>query len=148
MFRSSLILALTATALTACSGADASPARFAGPTPSLPCSLPYGTQAALLSPAPGSLVVPAGDTPIVIAASRDLPKAVSVVALDRSGAVAARRRLERVPAPRTPVAGTVYYRSAGLALRPGQRYTIALDNLAQNGCAPFAPLTGEARFST
>jgi hypothetical protein len=148
MLRSSLILALAAAALTACSSADASLAQAGGPTPSLPCSLPYGTQAALVSPAPGSLVVPARDTPIVIAASRDLPKAVSVVALDGSGALAARGRLERIPAPRAPLAGTRYYRSRALALRAGRRYTIALDNLAQNGCAPYAPLAGAARFST
>jgi hypothetical protein len=148
MFRSSLILALAAAVLTGCSSAGAEPARSSAPTPSLPCTLPYGTHAALVSPLPGSLVVPAGDTPIVIAASRDLPRAVSVVALDRRGNVAARGTLERAPAPHRPAARTFYYRSAGLALRPGDHYTVALDNLAQNGCAPYARLAGDARFST
>jgi hypothetical protein len=148
MFRSSLILALAAAALTACSSADASLAQAGGPTPSLPCSLPYGTQAALVSPAPGSLVVPSSDTPIVIAASRDLPKAVSVVVLEHNGTVAAHGRLERIPAPRATRPDARYYRSRGLALRAGQHYTIALDNLGQNGCAPYAALAGAARFST
>jgi hypothetical protein len=134
--------------LTGCSSADASLARSSAPTPSLPCTLPYGAHAALVSPQPGSLVVPAADTPIVIGASRDLPRAVSVVALDRGGNVAARGALERTAPPHRPAARAFYYRSAGLALRPGSHYTVALDNLAQNGCAPYARLAGDARFST
>jgi hypothetical protein len=148
MLRSSLILVLATAALTACSRADAAPAGTGAPTPSLPCTLPYATHARLVSPLPGSFVVPAPNTPIVIAASRELPKAIGVVALTGDGSVAARGTLDRTPAPRHPAAATAYYRSAGLGLHPGSTYTIALDNLAQNGCAPYAALAGNARFST
>lgn len=145
MDRSFLIPALLAIALAAGGTADASMPRSVAPTPSLPCSLPYGTDAALVSPPPVRLGAPV-DTRIVIAASRDLPKAISVVALDGGGTVAARGALKRMPAPPAALPGSVYYRSADLTLRPGQRYTIALDNVAQNGCAPYAPLTGGADY--
>jgi hypothetical protein len=152
MFRSPLILALAAAVLTGCGGADASPMPTTGAaTPGLPCSLPYGTHVTLVSPVPGSSGVAAGNAPIVVVASRELPKAVTVVALDRKGSVAVGAVLEKVPPPRagTPgYANPVYYRSAGVALRAHRHYTIALDDVAQNGCAPYAAVRGNARFST
>jgi len=42
----------------------------------------------------------------------------------------------------------VYYRVNGVALRAHRNYAIALDDLAQNGCAPYARITGSDRFST
>ena len=54
MFRSPLVLALAAAVLTGCAGAAAATGQAGAPTPSLPCSLPYGTHVALVSPVPGS----------------------------------------------------------------------------------------------
>jgi hypothetical protein len=153
MFRSPVLLALAAAVLTGCADADASTAQSGAPTPSLPCSLPYATHVALVSPAPGSSGVTAGNVPVVLVASRELPKAVAVVAVDRRGRAVTGGALERMPAPPPHAlaphfADPVFYRSGGVALGPHRRYTIALDDLAQNGCAPYAPLIGNARFST
>jgi hypothetical protein len=154
MFRSFLVLALAlaAAVLTGCASAAASTAQGGPPTPSLPCSLPYDTHVALVSPAPGSSGV-AGSAPVVVVASRELPKAVTVVAVDRKGRAVAASGLEKLPAPPPHAAAPgyadpVFYRAVGLALSRHRHYTLAVDDVAQNGCAPYAPLTGDARFST
>jgi hypothetical protein len=130
--------------------ASARKATFA--TPSLPCSLPYGTQVALLSPQPGSHTVNAASTPLILVASHDLPKTLAAVATDARGAVISSVALERTakPASATSTAfpDPVYYRASGIGLRAHRHYTIALEDLAQNGCAPYAKISGEARFST
>jgi hypothetical protein len=153
MFRTSLILALAAAVLTGCGGAEASSiSTEAAATPSLPCTLPYGTHVTLVSPAPGSSGVAAGNAPIVVVASRELPSAVTVIAIDHKGNAVTGAALEKDPVPprvATPgYAHPIYYRSPGVALQPHRHYTIALDDLAQNGCAPYAPIRGNPRFST
>jgi len=121
-------------------------------TPSLPCSLPYGSLVVLIEPAPEGAVIPSGSVRVVLAASRQLPPTVSLVATDRRGTATPPALLERVPAPRRllriPFANPVYYRADGLVLPAHRHYTLALDDLAQNGCAPYASLAGNARFST
>ena len=153
MFRMPAILVLAACALAGCGSAQAATnvRSNAAATPSLPCSLPYGTRVALIKPAPGTS---AGNGPIIIAASRELPKTIALVATDGRGGITPVATLERVtqnkhahpnpPAFRDPV----YYKAAGNALRAHRHYTLALDDLAQNGCSPYAAMTGEARFST
>jgi hypothetical protein len=76
-----------------------------------------------------------------------------VVAIDRKGRAVTGSALEKLPGPPPHAAAPgfadpVFYRSAALALSAHRHYTIALDDLAQNGCAPYAPVTGDARFST
>jgi hypothetical protein len=152
MFRSPLVFVLAALALSGCAGAEASTTMPPQATASLPCYLPYGTKVALLSPAPGSAGVPAGGAPIVVVASRDLPRSVTLVATDRKGRTTPAATLERVPAPAhaapVPFRHPVYYRANGVALHAQGHYTVALDDLAQNGCAPYAQIAGDARFST
>ncbi len=120
-------------------------------TPSLPCFLPYGTHVALVSPKPGSREVPRG-TSLVLVASHDLPKTVTAVTADAKGNTTAGGVLERTARPAgatpAPFANPVYYRATGIALHANRHYTIALDDLAQNGCAPLAQLSGDDRFST
>jgi hypothetical protein len=151
MFRTPLVLVLAAAVLTGCGSAEASTAQAGTPTPSLPCTLPYDTHVALLSPVPGSTGVPAGNGSVVLVASRELPKAVTLVAVDRKGRMSTGAALEKVAAPphagAAPFADPVYYR-AGIALNAHRHYTIALDDVSQNGCAPYAKVTGNARFST
>lgn len=141
-------VALAALALAACSRG---PASTPVATPSLPCSLPYGTHVSLVSPRPGSSVGSSGTSAVVLVASRDLPKTVTVVATDAKG-TAASATLERTVRPagasRAAFEHPVYYRAAGVALRSHRHYTIALDDPAQNGCAPYVALAGDARFST
>jgi hypothetical protein len=150
MFRSCAALVLAALALAGCSSVEASTPKAGAATPSLPCSLPYGTRVALVSPVPGSHGVAAGN-PIVVAASHDLPKTIAVVATDRNGVATPSATLERTAKPAiaagTPFPDPVYYRAAGLRLRAHRQYTIALDDMAQNGCAPYAEI-GDGRFST
>ena len=150
MFRAPAVLAATALLLAGCAGRAASVPQTSAATPSLPCSLPYGTRVSLVSPEPGSRGN--GTGPIVLVASRTLPKTVGIVATDRKGAVTPVATLERLPAPahvkRAPYADPVYYRAVGAALQTHRHYTLALDDEAQNGCAPYAAMTGEARFST
>jgi hypothetical protein len=151
MFRSCAVLVLAALALAGCSSVEASTPKAGAATPSLPCSLPYGTRVALASPAPDSHGVAAGNA-VVVAASRDLPKTIAVVATDRKGIATPVAALERTAKPAAvapaPVPDPVYYRAAGLRLRAHRHYTIALDDMAQNGCAPYAEISGGARFST
>jgi len=151
MLRSYAVL-LALVALAGCSSVEAStPPKAAVATPSLPCSLPYGTHVALLSPKPGSFEVPR-TTPLVLVASQDLPKTMAAVTADVKDGAQPGGPLERTTRPddvtRAPFPNPVYYRATGLALHSHRHYTIALDDLAQNGCAPYAQLTGNARFST
>jgi hypothetical protein len=153
MFRSIAVLVLAALALAGCSRVEAAPAPSAGmATPNLPCSLPYGTTVALLSPVPGSTGVSAGLAPVVLVASRDLPKTVTAVAVSAKGTATLGSPLERTAKPvhaaPSPWANPVYYRAPALNLRAKRHYTIALDDLAQNGCAPYVKIAGDARFST
>jgi hypothetical protein len=151
MFRSPLVFVLAVLALAGCGSAEASTPASGGPALTLPCSLPYGTRVALLSPAPGSAGVPSGGAPLVLVASRDLPRTVTVVATDRKGRATPGGTLERMPAPThaaaVPFRHPVYYR-ASVALLAQRHYTVALDDLAQNGCAPYAQIAGNPRFST
>lgn len=153
MFSRRAALVLAVLTLAGCGSVAASePARTsATATPSLPCSLPYGTRVALIEPAPGT---PAGSGPIVLAASRELPKTIALIATDGNGSVTRVATLERVtpnshahPSP-PPSRNRIYYKASANALAPHRHYTLALDDLAQNGCAPYAALTGQARFST
>jgi hypothetical protein len=141
-------VALGLLALAACSRVEASTPVA---TPSLPCSLPYGTHVALVSPRPGSAAIAFGTTTVVLVASRDLPKTVTLVATDVRGS-ATSGALERTARPaganRVDFAHPVYYRAAGVALRAHRHYTITLDDVAQNGCAPYVAIAGNARFST
>ena len=154
MFCSRAVFVLAVLALTGCGAVDASAPKAGAVSANLPCSLPYGTHVALLAPVPGSAGVAAGNAPVLIVASRDLPKSVTIVATDSgakgSGNPAA--PLERTAAPahaaRAPWTDPVYYRASGLALRPHRHYTLALDDIAQNGCTPYVRMTGNARFST
>lgn len=152
MFRSCLAAVLAVLVLAACSTSrHLSPARVSAATPTLPCTLPYGTRVALLSPHPGSAKVGAGDTTVVVAASRDLPKTATVVATDAKGdqvSGALERSTHAHAHSKAPFKSPVVYRARGVALRPGGHYTIALDDLAQNGCAPYVSLGDGARFST
>jgi hypothetical protein len=151
MFRSTAALVLAVLALTGCGAVEASTPKSGVATPNLPCSLPYGTHVALLSPAPGSAGVAAG-TPLLVVASRDLPKTVTVVATEAKGGASPSAALERTAPPphasRAPFPDPVYYRASGVGLRAHHHYTVALDDIAQNGCAPYAPIAGNARFST
>jgi len=145
-----VLLALLA--LTGCSGVEASEPKAAVlATPSLPCSLPYGTSVALVSPKPGSRNVPRG-APLVLVASRDLPKTIAAVTTDAKGGTTAGGPLERTPRPAdaspAPFTNPVYYRATGVTLHAHRHYTVALDDLAQNGCAPYAQISGDPRFST
>ena len=72
MLRALAVTALAALALAGCGGRQASTPQAAAATPNLPCSLPYGTHVALVSPKPGSQAATNG--PIVLVASRDLPQ--------------------------------------------------------------------------
>jgi hypothetical protein len=139
-------------ALAGCGSVEASTPKTTAATPSLPCSLPYGTQVELLSPAPGSRGAAAGNAPLVLVASHDLPKTVTVVATDARGHIASSTALQRTAkpasAPGAAFPDPVYYRAIGIGLRAHRHYTIALEDLAQNGCAPYAKINGEARFST
>jgi hypothetical protein len=151
MLRSPLAVLLAASVLAGCASSAASTVQSAAPTPSLPCSLPYDTHVALVSPVPGSSGVAAGNAPIVVVASRELPKAASVVVIDHKGRAAPAAALEKIAPPRAaaaPYADPVYYRAAAVALRAHKHYTVALDDLAQNGCAPYVAASGNARFST
>lgn len=150
MFRATAVALLAAIALAGCSSAVAAPPTVSAATPSLPCSLPYGTEVALVSPAPGSHLNATG--PIVLVASRPLAKTVTLIATDRRGVVTPAATLEHLATPphaaKAPFSDPVYYRATGSGLRSHRHYTLALDDVAQNGCAPFAAMTGEARFST
>jgi hypothetical protein len=151
MFRSAAVLAL-AVALSGCSSVEASTPTAGTATPNLPCTLPYGIRVVLLSPVPGSTGVGTGSLPFTLIASRPLPKTVTMIATDTTGAAGTGAALERLaatahPAP-SPFSHPVYYRASGITLQAHRHYTVALDDLAQNGCAPYAPLAGEARFST
>ena len=152
MFRSCAVLVLAALALAGCSSVEASTPKAGIPTSSLPCTVPYGTHVALVSPAPGSRGVAAGNAPVVVVASHDLPKTVAVVVTDRKGAATPSVALERTAKPaaaaQTAFSDPVFYRAVVAGIRAHRRYTIALDDLAQNGCAPYAKITGSARFST
>jgi hypothetical protein len=150
MLRPFAALAVALITLAGCGNVAASAPKAAVATPNLPCSLPYGTEVALVSPAPGTSASP--DGPIVIVASRDLPRTVTLIATDRKGGITPVATLERRTRPmhakRAPFADPVYYRATGSGLRAHRHYTLALDDVAQNGCAPYAAMTGEARFST
>jgi hypothetical protein len=152
MLRSSLVLVLAVLALSGCGAVEASTPRASAATPSLPCFLPYGTHVALLSPVPGSFGVAAGSAAVVVVASRDLPKTIAIVATEAKGVASSAATLERTSRPvhaaRPPFSDPVYYRASGLALHAHRHYTLALDDVAQNGCAPYAKITGNARFST
>lgn len=152
MFRSCAVVVLAALALAGCGRVEASTPKAGLATPSLPCTVPYGTHVALVSPVPGSRGVAAANAPIVVVASQDLPKTVALVATDGKGIAAPSAALERTAKPAAAVrAGfpdPVYYRAVGVGLHAHRRYTVALDDLAQNGCAPYAKITGSARFST
>lgn len=149
MFRACAAAVLSALVLAGCSATQATPPKVGAATPNLPCSLPYGTKVQLVSPAPGSH---AGGGPIVLAASRPLPKTVTLIATDRRGTVTPVATLERLAQPEhiksVHYSDPVYYRATGAGLRSHRHYTLALDDVAQNGCAPYAALAGEARFST
>lgn len=150
MFRACSVLVLAALVLAGCSTVDSTPPKVSAATPNLPCSLPYGTEVALVSPAPGSQA--RAGSPIVLVASRTLPKTMTVIATDRKGRSTSPALLERVTAAphvkRAPFADPVYYRAAATSLGAHRHYTLALDDPAQNGCTPYVALTGEARFST
>ena len=150
MCRASAVAVLAALLLTGCSATEAAPPKVAVATPNLPCSLPYGTEVQLVSPVPGSHAAGVGS--IVLVASRSLPKTVTLIATDRRGTVTPVATLERLTAPAhlaaAPFSDPVYYRATGSGLRSHRHYTLALDDLAQNGCAPYAAIAGEARFST
>ena len=107
---------------------------------------------ALLSPVPGSTGVSPGLAPVVLVASRDLPKTVTAVAVSAKGTATLGSPLERTAKPLHAApsawANPVYYRAPALNLRAKRHYTIALDDLAQNGCAPYVKIAGDARFST
>jgi hypothetical protein len=152
MFRSWAALALAIVALAGCGSVEASTPKAAAATPSLPCSLPYGTQVALVWPRPGSAGVAAGNAPVTVVASRELPKTVTVVAIGGHGSVTPGATLERTARPahaaQAAWADPVYYRAGSVALSPHRHYTIALDDVAQNGCAPYVAISGNARFST
>lgn len=153
MFRSLAVLVLAALSLAGCSGVEAASTPSTGvATPNLPCSLPYGTHVTLLSPLPGSTGVAAGLAPVVLVASRELPKTVTAVAVSAKGTATSGSPLERTAKPAYAASSAfphpVYYRATALNLRAKRHYTIALDDLAQNGCAPYAKVTGNARFST
>lgn len=152
MFRSSAVLVLAALALAGCSSVEASTPKAGVASPSLPCSLPYGTQVALISPLPGSRGFVPGSAPFVVVASHDLPKTVTVVATDGKGVATPSAALERTSKPAAAALpafpDAVYYRAPSLALLVHRHYTIALDDLSQNGCAPYAKITGDSRFST
>ena len=146
MFRRVAVLALAAFALAGCSSVEAStPNQQLLATPSLPCSLPYGTSVALVPPA-----APGGNLTLV--ASRELPKTITLVATDRKGGGTPVVSLERIPRPRragqSAFPDPVYYRASGVALHAHRHYTLALDDLAQNGCAPYAAMDGNPRIST
>ena len=100
--------------------------------------------------APGSAGVSAG-TPVLVVASRELPKSVSVVATGDKG-VSHAAALERTTAPahaaRAPFPAPVYYRASAVGLRANRHYTVALDDVAQNGCSPYVRIAGNPRFST
>ena len=151
MFRSRAALVLAVLALAGCGSVEASTPKASAATPNLPCSLPYGAHVALLSPVPGSTGVAAG-APVLVVASRNLPKTVAVVATDGKGAANPAVALERTAPPahgaRALWADPVYYRASGVGLRAHRHYTLALDDIAQNGCAPYAAIAGNARFST
>jgi hypothetical protein len=130
-----VLLALLA--LAGCSSVEAStPPQTALATPSLPCSLPYGAQVTLVSPKSGS---------------HEVSRSASLVTDARHGARAG-GPLEPVArpanAPRPPFANAVYYRAPGVTLHAHQQYTVAVDDLAQNGCAPYAQISGNPHFST
>ena len=151
MLRSAVALLIAVLALAGCGAVEASTPRASDASPNLPCSLPYGTHVALLSPVPGSAGVAAG-TAVLVVASRALPKTMTVVATDAKGAAGPATARERTAAPahavRAPFRDPVYYRASSVALRAHRHYTLALDDVAQNGCAPYARLAGSARFST
>jgi hypothetical protein len=148
MFRPVVAIVLAAFALAGGSSVEASTPTSQLATPSLPCTLPYGTRVQVVAP---SAATPPGT--ILLVASRELPKTVSLVATDRKGGVVPVVSLERLVRLRRSVktpafANPVYYRASGVALRTHRHYTLALDDLAQNGCAPYAELDGDARIST
>jgi hypothetical protein len=152
MFLRPTALVVAVLALAGCGSVAASEARrtSVAATPSLPCTLPYGTRVTLIKPAPGSR---AGGGAIVLAASRELPKTIALIATDSLGNVTHVATLERVapnahahPNP-PPFKNPIYYKAAGSALAAHRHYTLTLDDLAQNGCAPYAAMTGQARFS-
>jgi len=151
MIRAYAVL-LALLALAGCSSVAASePKAAVAATPSLPCSLPYGTRVALVSPKPGSRDVPRSSA-LVLVASHDLPKTVAAVTSNAKDGTTAGDPLERTGRPAgvtaAPFANPVYYRATGIALHGHRHYTVALDDLAQNGCAPYAQLSGDPHFST
>lgn len=152
MLRAPIALVLAVIALTGCGAVEASMPRASAPSANLPCLMPYGTHVALLSPVPGSARVAVGSAPVVLVASHDLPKTVTVVATDARDAASPAAALERTASPahaaRVSFPNPVYYRASGLALHAHRHYTLALDDVAQNGCTPYARITGNARFST
>ena len=153
MFIRPAALALAVLALAGCESVAASEAlrTSAAATLSLPCTLPYDTRVALIKPAPGTRT---GGGPIVLAASRELPKTIALIATDGNGSVTHVATLERVipnahPYPNPPpFRDPIYYKASGSALAAHRHYTLALDDVAQNGCAPYAAMAGPARFST
>jgi hypothetical protein len=149
MFRACFALVLAALVLAGCGTVASTPPKVSAATPNLPCSLPYGTEVALVSPAPGSQASPG--SPIVLVASHTLPKTITLIATDRKGRSTPVATLEPVAAAphvaRPRFSDPVYYRAAG-TLGAHRHYTLALDDPAQNGCTPYVALTGEARFST
>jgi hypothetical protein len=151
MFRVYAVL-LTLLALAGCSSVEASePKAAVAATPSLPCSLPYGTNVALVAPKPGSRDVPRGSS-LVLVASHDLPKTVAAVTSDAKDGTTAGGLLQRTARPSgaapAPFPNPVYYRATGVTLHAHRNYAVALDDLAQNGCAPYAQISGDPRFST
>ena len=85
-------------------------------------------------------------------ASHDLPKTVAAVTSDAKDGTTAGGPLQRTTRPAgtapAPFANPVYYRATGVTLHAHQHYAVALDDLAQNGCAPYAQISGDPRFST
>jgi hypothetical protein len=152
MFRSLAVPLLTLLALSACAGAQPEKApQAAAATPNLPCSLPYGTDVGLVSPRPETAGVRAGNGTFIVVASRVLPSTVSLVATDRRGNASASAPLERIARPEgatSTFVHPIFYRANALGLHAHRHYTIALDDAAQNGCAPLARVNGDARFST
>jgi hypothetical protein len=152
MFRPQAALALAVLLLTGCGAVEASTAKPEGAiaAANLPCSLPYGTHVELVSPAPGSAGVSPG-TSVLVVASRELPKSISVVATGEKG-VAHAAALERIAAPahaaQAPFPAPVYYRASVAGLLTHRHYTVALDDVAQNSCSPYARIAGNPRFST
>ena len=77
---------------------------------------------------------------MVLVASHDLPKTVTVVATDAKGTAVAGATLERTARPphaAHPLSEPGVLSGTGVALHAHRHYTVALDDIAQNGCAPY-----------